>query len=80
MCSHLIQALHVVSNIELIVHLLCRLRAELVNLLLGINQRDLQLICISAPQRRALLRECIAHGAFSSSQCNAVEDLCAELD
>lgn len=27
-----------------------RLRAELCCLLLGINQRDLQLICISAPQ------------------------------
>jgi hypothetical protein len=35
--------------------LCCRLQRELVTLFLGIGQQDLQLICISAPQRRDLL-------------------------
>ena len=55
-----------------------RLRSELVNLLLGINQRDLQLICISAPQRRVLLQE-IAQSC-DEGQRTAIEVLCAELD
>ncbi|KAF5830086.1 hypothetical protein DUNSADRAFT_15047 [Dunaliella salina] len=55
-----------------------RLRSELVNLLLGINQRDLQLICISAPQRKALLLE-ISHD-LSPDQRKAIQELCAELD
>eukprot|EP00983_Pelagomonas_calceolata_P073342 1152083-Pelagomonas_calceolata.AAC.10 len=53
--------------------LVARLRSELVNLLLGINQRDLQLICISAPQRKALLLEISRD--LSPSQQKTIQDL-----
>lgn len=59
--------------------IVARLRSELVNLLLGINQRDLQLICISAPQRKELLRQ-IARESCGPEQQRAILGLCAELD